>query len=163
MQLSPPNMAREPSAQTLAVQATSWLRGASIVVADASALADAAALVDAGAEPVSALALPLDSSDDPADPAVGLLAHLDDVWHGRAPALLVMMLAGAAALVLLLWGLAGCLLRARGGGGAVRPSDPEIARLRNKYECRVAQAEALSLLTDTQTDGETSTGSGSRP
>jgi hypothetical protein len=163
LQLGPPNMAREPSAQTLAVQATSWLRGASIVVADASALANAAALVDEGAEPVSALALPLDSSDDPAEPAVGLLTQLDDAWHGRAPTLLVMMLVGAAALVLLLCGLAGCLLRVRGGGGAVRPSEAEIARLRNKYECRVAQAEALSLLTDTQTDGETSTGSGSRP
>eukprot|EP00900_Chrysochromulina_parva_P025221 jgi/Chrpa1/7332/Chrysochromulina_OHIO_Genome00018148-RA len=149
--------------KTLAVQATSWLRGASIVVADASALANAAALVDEGAEPVSALALPLDSSDDPAEPALGLLTQLDDAWHGRAPTLLVMMLVGAAALVLLLCGLAGCLLRVRGGGGAVRPSEAEIARLRNKYECRVAQAEALSLLTDTQTDGETSTGSGSRP
>ena len=36
------------------------------------------------------------------------------------------------------------------------PSDAELARLRDKYECRVAQAEALSLLTDSQTDGETS-------
>jgi hypothetical protein len=127
IEILPPLSARERSAQTLAVQATAMLRGgpsAAMLAAEPRLKA-----LDGRAEPVSVVGV---TRTPAASVATALATPI---------ALVAAACVGAALLV------AACLCRrSRKVRAAPTASDEDLLRIRNRYESRLAQAEAASLL-----------------